>query len=38
MYATDTMEFLKGGDKDENNSWAWIMITFKPNIFSHKIE
>ena len=38
MYATDTMEILKGGDKDENNSWAWVMITFKPNLFSHKIE
>ncbi|MGC1204285.1 MAG: alginate export family protein, partial [Flavobacteriaceae bacterium] len=38
MYATDTMEVIKGGDKDENNSWAWVMITFKPNLFSHKIE
>ena len=38
MYATDTMVILKGGDKDENNSWAWVMITFKPNLFSHKIE
>lgn len=38
MYATDTMEILKGGNKDENNSWAWVMITFKPNLFSHKIE
>ena len=23
MFATDTLEILKGGDKDENNSWAW---------------
>ncbi|MCB0461838.1 MAG: alginate export family protein [Flavobacteriaceae bacterium] len=38
MFATDTMEILKGGDKDENNSWAWVMITFKPKLFSHKIE
>ena len=38
MYATDTMEIIKGGDKDENNSWAWVMFTFKPNLFSHKIE
>ncbi|OUR92314.1 hypothetical protein A9Q87_07475 [Flavobacteriales bacterium 34_180_T64] len=38
MFATDTMEVIKGGDKDENNSWAWVMITFKPNLFSHKIE
>jgi hypothetical protein len=38
MFATDTMEILKGGDKEENNSWAWVMITFKPKLFSHKIE
>lgn len=34
MYATDSMEILKGGDKDENNSWAWLMVTFKPKLFS----
>ena len=38
MFATDTMEFIKGGDKDENNSWAWIMFTFKPNLFKHTIN
>ena len=38
MYATDTMEIIKGGDKDENNSWAWVMITFKPKLFSHTIQ
>lgn len=36
LFATDTLEVLKGGDKDENNSWAWVMITFKPSLFSHK--
>ena len=36
MFATDSMEILKGGDKDENNSWAWIMFTFKPKLFSSK--
>ena len=35
MFATDTMEILKGGDRDEDNSWGWIMITFKPNLFSY---
>ena len=30
MFATDTMEQLKGGGKDETNSWSWIMFTFKP--------
>jgi len=34
MLATDSMEILKGGDKDENNSWAWLMFTFKPKLFS----
>jgi hypothetical protein len=38
MYATDTMEILKGGDKDENNSWAWVMFTFKPKLFSHTVK
>ncbi|MEE9360991.1 MAG: alginate export family protein [Cellulophaga sp.] len=36
MFATDTMEVLKGGDADANNSWAWVMFTFKPNLFSFK--
>ena len=35
MFATDSMEFLKGGDTDENNSWAWVMITIKPTLFSN---
>jgi len=37
MFGTDTMEAIKGGDKDENNSWGWIMFTFKPNLFSHTV-
>ncbi len=36
MIATDSMEVLKGGDKDENNSWTWVMFTFKPKLFSTK--
>jgi len=35
MFATETMEVLKGGDKDANNSWAWVMFTFKPKLFSY---
>lgn len=34
MLATDSMEIIKGGDSDENNSWAWVMFTFKPKLFS----
>ena len=36
MFAKDSMEVLKGGDKDETNSWGWIMFTFKPKLFSSK--
>ncbi len=38
MFATETMEILKGGSKDETNNWAWAMITFKPNFFQTKIK
>ncbi len=38
MMATDTMEIIKSGDKDENNSWAWIMFTFKPSLFTHTVK
>ena len=34
MFATDSMEILKGGDKDTGNSWAWLMFTVKPVLFS----
>jgi hypothetical protein len=36
LFATRTLEVLKGGDKNENNSWVWVMMTFKPTLFSHK--
>ena len=35
MFATNTMEVLKGGDKDANNSWGWVMFAFKPKLFSY---
>ncbi|PNQ72481.1 hypothetical protein C1T31_11875 [Hanstruepera neustonica] len=35
MFATETMEVLKGGDKDATNNWAWVMITFKPKLFTY---
>ncbi len=38
MFATETMEILKGGSKDETNNWAWVMITFKPNFFNHSFN
>lgn len=38
MFATDTMQVLKGGSKDANNSWAWMMFSFKPKLFSHTLK
>lgn len=34
MFATDTMEALRGGDKSAIQNWAWTMITFKPTLFN----
>lgn len=36
MYATESMEILKGGDKDEANTWSWLMVTFSPKLFNSK--
>ncbi|WP_417619982.1 alginate export family protein [Oceanihabitans sediminis] len=33
MFATDTMEALKGGNSDATNNWAWLMVTVKPSLF-----
>jgi hypothetical protein len=30
MFATSSMEVLKGGSKDVTNNWAYLMITLKP--------
>ena len=32
IFATTTMEALKGGSKDEPNNWAWAMLVFKPKL------
>ncbi|REE05618.1 alginate export protein [Marinoscillum furvescens DSM 4134] len=36
LFATDTMEALRGGDKSALQCWAWTMITFKPTFFTSK--
>lgn len=33
MFATETMQVLKGGDHNNTNNWAWVMMTFKPVFF-----
>lgn len=36
MFATDTMQRLKGGDVDHTNNWAWLAVNVNPQIFSFK--
>jgi hypothetical protein len=31
MFASDSMEALKGGDSGEIQNWGWMMLVFKPN-------
>ena len=38
MFATDSMEIIKGGSKDETNNWGWVMVTFKPTFFKKKFD
>jgi hypothetical protein len=38
MFASEAMEVLKGGSKDETNNWAFLMVTFKPTLFESKKE
>jgi len=34
MLATETMQVLKGGNYKNSNNWGWIMVTFKPTLYS----
>ena len=36
MLATESMEFLKGGSKDEKNNWGWLMLSVSPKFFESK--
>lgn len=33
MFGTETLEAIKGGDKDRTQQWAWVMINFTPTFF-----
>ena len=35
MFATNTMEVIKGGNAARTNNWAWVMFTFKPTMFKN---
>ena len=35
MFAEESLEFIKGATNPaDNNSWGWIMFTFKPTLFT----
>lgn len=34
MFGTETLEVLKGGNKNLDNNWAYVMINFNPKIFT----
>lgn len=36
MFATNTMEVLKGGNANRTQNWAWAMLTIKPEVFTFK--
>ena len=38
MFATDTMEAIKGGDASTLNNWAWVQFNFSPTLLKQKIE
>ncbi len=33
MLGTESLQVLKGGNYENNNNWAWVMVTFKPTFF-----
>ncbi|MCF6224628.1 MAG: alginate export family protein [Flavobacteriaceae bacterium] len=38
MFATESMELIKGGNKDATNNWAWAMVSFKPTFFNKNFK
>ena len=36
MFASETMEVLKGTQKDKGNTWGWVMLIFKPTFYQSK--
>jgi hypothetical protein len=37
MFMTQSMTYVKGGDKDVTQNWAYLMLVFKPTLFNHKV-
>ncbi len=38
LFGSESLEFIKGGDRKQINNWAWAMFTFKPKFFTSKGE
>lgn len=38
LFATSSMELLKGGDREAIANWAWLMLTVKPVFFKNNAE
>jgi hypothetical protein len=36
MFATRNMELIKGGNKNNYNGWAFIMLKVSPTLFLHE--
>ncbi|MFY0686009.1 MAG: hypothetical protein JXQ90_02530 [Cyclobacteriaceae bacterium] len=34
LFATETMEILKGGDRSDLQNWAFVMLTIKPTLYT----
>lgn len=35
MFGTESLEVLKGGNKDKTQNWGWLMVNFSPEVFSY---
>ncbi|WP_299247253.1 alginate export family protein [uncultured Lacinutrix sp.] len=38
LFATETLEVLKAGNRDNTNNWAWITVTVKPSLFKTTLK
>lgn len=36
FFGTDSMELIKGGNKNEFNNWAFVMLTINPTLYASK--
>jgi len=36
MFASQSMGLIKTGNYENTNNWAWVMLTFKPQLFKHE--